>query len=271
MSIYDKSNNMKKLCVFNFVTFLLVTLTLASFAQTPEKIQQELISHIKNMKKYSAYGSNYKDALLSKEGELFKTKLLKYAKQSAVLKYNFRELSKHLDIATSEDGKFRIYSWDSEQGGTMHFFENIFQFLGSDGKVYSKSNDLEEGDAGGFVSDVFGIDTKQGKVYLARFHSILSTQDSGQSFQIFKVQGTAFKDAKLIKTNSGLTNRLSFGYNFFSVVDRPERPIKLFEYDNKTKTIKFPVVVEDEKFPNGGVTDKFIEYKFNGTYFIKVN
>ena len=262
---------MKNLFTINFVVLIIVVLASLGFAQTPEKIEQELISHIKIIKKYSAYGSNWKDALLSKEGGLFKTKLLKYARQSAVLKYKFRELSKHLYIATSEDGKFRIYSWDSEQGGTMHFFDNIFQFQGSDGKVYSKSNDLEEGDAGGFVSDVFGIATKQGKVYLARFHSIFSTQDSGQSFQIFKVQGTSYKDAKLIKTNSGLTNSLSFGYNFFSVVDRPERPIKLFVYDNKTQTIKFPVVVEDEKFPNGGVTDKFIEYKFNGTYFVKVN
>ncbi len=239
-------------------------------AQTPQKIEQELVSHIENVKKYSDYRSNYDGDKLSAENESFKSKILKYTKQSAVLKYKFSELDKHIDIATSEDGRFRIYAWDTESGGTMHIFDSVFQFQGSDGKVYSKGDYWEEGDAGAFVSDIYGIDTKGGKVYMARFHSILSTSDSYQTVKLFKISGSSIKDAKLFKTNSGLTNLLSFEFNFFSVVDRKERPIKLFEYDAKTKTLKFPVVVEDKEFPNGKVTDKFIKYKFNGTYFVKL-
>src|SRR4051812_6565296 len=31
-------------------------------------------------------------------------------------------------IVTSDDGNFRIYSWDTWQGGTMHIFKNVYQF-----------------------------------------------------------------------------------------------------------------------------------------------
>ncbi len=256
---------------FTYICLIVSFLYCVSLAQTTQKIEQELVSHISDVKKYSAYQGNYEADLLSKANEDFKSKLLKFTKQSSVLKHNFRELSKHIEIATSEDGKFRIYTWDTESGGTMHMFDSVFQFQGSDGKVYSKGDYWEEGDAGAFVSDIYGIDTKGGKVYLARFHSILSTSDSYQTVKLFKIRGSSIKDAKLFKTNSGLTNLLSFEFNFFSVVDRKERPIKLFEYDPKTKTLKFPVVVEDKEFPNGRVTDKFIKYRFNGTHFVKSN
>jgi hypothetical protein len=262
---------MKRYLKFYVFLFPLIVLIASVSAQTPEKIEQDLVSHIKDVKKHSAYQGNYDGDLLSKANENFKSKLLKYAKQSAVLKHKFSELDKHIDIATSEDGKFRIYTWDTESGGTMHMFDSVFQFQGSDGKVYSKGDYYEEGDAGAFISDIYGIDTKRGKVYLARMHSILSTSDSYQTVKLFKISGGSIQDVKLIKTSSGLTNLLSFEYNFFSVVDRKERPIRLFEYDIQTKTIKFPVVIEDKEFPNGKVTDKFIKYKFNGTYFVKTS
>jgi hypothetical protein len=67
---------------------------------------------------------------------------------------------------------------------------------------------------------------------------------------------------KLIKTQKGLINEINVAYDVFSVVDRPERPIKLIKYDSDKKTIYIPVVYE-----NGKVTNKFIVYQFNGQYF----
>lgn len=59
---------------------------------------------------------------------------------------------------------------------------------------------------------------------------------------------------------------IGIGYDFFSVVDRTERPLELIKYDPETKTIRVPVVNEE----NGSVTDKFKEYKFTGKYFEEV-
>lgn len=257
----------------SIIALFLLIFSVFSFAQTPQKIEQELVAGIKEVKNYSTYGGNYDEDKLAKANEEFLKKMLEYTKDSSTLSYKFSVLKDHLYIATSEDGKFRLYSWDTEDGGTMHSFARVYQYLGSDGKVYSKTEEkTEDGDMGSFVYDVFGVDTKEGKVYIVCSTFIGSTNDHYQSADLYKVEDTDLIDkVKLIKTKSGLTNSLSFEYNFFSVFQRKERPIKLISYDKKTKTIKIPVVIEDKEFPNGRVTNKFISYTFDGTYFVKAD
>ena len=157
-------------------------------------------------------------------------------------------------IATSPDMKFRIYSWDTLTGGTMHFFDNVYQYLGRDGKVHSKGNsDVEEGNAGAFYTDIFQLNTRNGRVYLASSQSILSTSYKGQSIKLYRVGIRSLSEnVKLIKTKAGLTNSLRFAYDFFSVADRKERPIKLFRYDKKSRSIKFPIVIQSKKFDWSG-------------------
>ena len=151
------------------ITFILLALTFSAFGQTNTEIEQELIGHIKNIQKWSNYGDEFNEDLLAKENDIFKKKLLEYTKNASTLNYQFSELKKYLSLSTSEDGKLRIYSWDTESGGTMHYFSTVYQFQGKDGNVYSESIEYEEGDAGAFASDIFDVDTKNGKVYLARF------------------------------------------------------------------------------------------------------
>ncbi|MEY3289292.1 MAG: hypothetical protein RLZZ419_1534 [Pseudomonadota bacterium] len=254
-----------------FITFVLLALAFPAFGQTNAEIEQELIGHIKNIQKWSNYGSDFNEDLLVKENDSFKKKLLETTKIDSTLSYQFSELNKYLHLTSSENGKLRIYSWDTEVGGTMHFFDNVYQFQGKDGKVYSNSNTLQEGNSGAFISDIFDVDTKNGKIYLARFTSVLSGALCYESINLLGIEGDSLNNQiKLIKTKSGLTNSLGFEYDFSSVMDRKERPIKLIVYDKETKTIKIPVVLKDQNFNNGGrVTDKFINYKFDGTYFLK--
>lgn len=265
---------MDKFFKINFITFLLLISPIFIFAQTPQAIEQELVKNIKEVEKYSNYGSNYDDEKLSKANDVFEKNLLKYTKKASTLSFKFPALSKLMQIATSEDGKFRIYSWDSETGGTMHEYYRVYQYLGADGKVYSKTEDnsSEDGGVGSFVYDIFTVNAKSGKFYIVCSTFIGSSQDHSQSADLFKIEGKSLKDqVKLIKTNSGLTHTLYFGYNFFSVVDRKERPVKLILFDKRTQTLKIPVVIENEKFPNGEVTNRFINYRFNGTNFVKVS
>jgi hypothetical protein len=265
---------MKRLFEVNFVALFLLVFALSAFGQTNEKIEQELVGHIKNILEWSNYtnrsGENLSEKLF-KENEIFKKKLSKYTKRLSTLKYKFPRLAEDINISTSEDGKFRIYSWDTETGGTIHRFENVYQYKGKNGKVYSKSYELSEMEPGGFYTDIFQVKTKKETIYLARFSAILMTSLSYQSIDLFKIENKSLNDKiKLFKTKMGLQNYIGFEYNFFSVVDRPERPIKLILFDKKTKTLEIPVVIEDEKFPNGRVTNKFISYRFNGKYFVKV-
>jgi hypothetical protein len=262
---------MKRASKIVVVSAVLFLTGLAVSAQSTVKIESELMVHMRTIKKYSAYGSIRDYDRLEKENAAFRKKLLAYAKLPATLVYGFPKLSKEIFISTSSDGRFRIYSWDTEEGGTMHSFDSVYQYKGSTGRVFSKSFLADETDAGAFVSDIFTLKSASGPVYLARFSSILSTSLSFQSIDLFKIRGNVLDSrVKLIKTKKGLTHTLGFQYNFFSVVDRKERPIKLITYDEANRTIMLPVVIADDKDPAGRVTDRVIKYRFNGTYFVKV-
>lgn len=270
---------MKKLLKLNFIALFLITFSFSAFGQTNAQIEKELIAAVKDIQKYGNYGDGYDEEKLSKAQDDFEAKLLKYTKTAATLAYKFGALGESVFVATSDDGRFRIYSWDLEDGGTMHDYARVYQYQGADGKVYSMSEPAaaaggdEEGGAGAFVSDIFTLDAaKDNKVYIVCSTFIGSTNDHYQSANLYRINGDALDNkVKLIKTKSGLTNALGFEYNFFSVVDHKERPIKLITFDKKTKTLKIPVVIEDKEFPNGRVTNRFISYRFDGTNFVRVN
>jgi len=256
------------------IVVLMFVLSLSAFGQTPEKIEQELVQHLKNIEKWTIINDRTGEDLteqLSKEKEVFRVKLLEFTKRHLTLKFEFKKLAKHMNISTSPDQKFRIYSWDTKSGGSMRFFDNVYQYEGGNGKIYSRSNTEEEGNGTAFYTKIFELNTRQGKVYLGRSHSVFSNSYNGQSINLFRInRSTLTEDAKLIKTRSGMTNSISFAYDFFSVVDRKERPIVLFHYDRKSRTIRFPVVIENKKFRQGEVTKRWIKYRFNGKYFVKI-
>ena len=266
---------MKNFARYKFVWLVFAALSVPVFGQSNLKIERELVAAIKEVQKYSNYGGTSDGDKLSAANDAFEKKLLKYTKIPSTLTYKFTELNKLMFLATSADGKFRIYSWDTETGGTMHDYARVYQFMGADGKVRShteKPADDEEGGAGSFVYDIFTLDAGAGSVYIACSTFIGSTNDHYQTASLYRIEGGALKDkVKLIKTGSGLTDSLSFEYNFFSVADRRERPVKLISFDRKTRTLKIPVVIEDSEFPNGRVTGKFISYRFNGTHFVKIS
>lgn len=154
----------------------------------------------------------------------------------------------------------------------MHDHDSVFQYRNKSGKVLTWADTEEEESGGGFYHDIFQLDSSTGTVYLGVSTFIGSTSYAGQSIRVFKINGDKLdRDVKLIRTASGLQNSISFAYDFFTVVDRPERPIRLFKFDAATRAFTFPVVIEDEKTPQGRVTNKLIRYRFNGTYFVKVS
>lgn len=263
---------MKRLLVF---VCAILSLVAAIQAQSLSKIEGELVSHLNKLEAASNYTGSRDQDVQTKENLALRRALLKYGKRSDVLRYTFPKLGKLLFIRTSNDGKLRTYSWDTESGGTMHDYWTVYQFLGKTGRTYSWASpyyeDVGDRGIGAFVHDIFQTNTNNGTIYLEVSTFIGSTSLAGQSITAIKINGNKLGDPKVIKTGSGFTNTVRFEYDFFSVVDRPERPIKLFSFNEKEKSFRFPVVIQDEKTPQGRVTDKFITYKFNGKYFVKVN
>jgi hypothetical protein len=199
---------------------------------------------------------------------MFTDKMIAYVKtnpESLGCKFKMLSDSNDCHIVTTEDGLFRIYSWDTWQGGSMHEFKNIFQF--KYGKnVYVDSRDEVEMDFGSYFTQVNTLAVNNVNYFIAVGGGSESTKDYYEFIKVYSASADGLNDSvPLIKTASGLKNEISFEYDFFSVVDRPERPVQLITYDADKKIIYIPVVLE-----NGKVTNRFIVYQFTGQYFEKV-
>lgn len=261
---------MKKLaCVALFICSAFVH----GFAQDLKTIEHKLVTHLANLEKWSNYGDKPDYDKAEKENDLFKKDLLRFGRLAPTLSYTFPLLKGKMFVATSKDGTFRIFSWDRQTGGTMHDFDSVFQYRGKSGRVYTwtRTGDEEDG-AGSFYMQIFQVSTPEGPVYLANYTGVGSTSLGFQGIELYAVEGEKLNTkVKLIRTNSGLTNTVSFEYDFFSVVDHPERPVKLFLFDEAKRSFRFPVVIEDSTTPQGRVTKRFITYRFTGSYFVKVS
>ncbi|HVW97655.1 MAG TPA: hypothetical protein VHA56_16900 [Mucilaginibacter sp.] len=195
--------------------------------------------------------------------ELFGKKLRAIASQyPATIAQKFPLLEKAgLDIATSDDGLFRIYSWDTWTGGTMHFFENVLQYKTGAKTVALLDTPKDESDNRPNYKKIYTLKTPGQTYYLCTYQTIASSKDVGQGLQVFAIEnGKLNNDVKLIKSQGKLQSQLYYDFDFFSVADWKVRPS--INYDAATQTIHLPQVAA-----NGSVTHKEIRYKFNGSFF----
>ena len=245
-----------------------LALTIPVFASTNDDPEKELVLAFKKINEYherqkSQQESHMGDSL-AKANEDFQKMLVRHARNPLTLAADLDELKKlGVRIATSDDGFFRIYSWNTELGGSMRMFRNVYQYK-SGGKVYSRAVSDARAAEGSWYSEIYSHKTSGKTYYLSIGHSILSGKDNRQEIRAFNISGNALNDAKLIKTKEGPTNRLRILFDFFSVYKRPERPLKLITYDKATQEITLPLV--DAKYQ---VTEKTITYKFDGSHFVR--
>jgi len=176
--------------------------------------------------------------------------------------YDFQKIRKEIGlyVATSKDGKLRFYSWDTEMGGTMKDFAQIIQFQ-SNGKVIAIPNN--SGNDAYFISKIFETNLNNKKYYLVISNGIFSTKDVSQAIQAYRIENGKLIDSdKIFKTKKEILNRIESSFDFFSVVDRPERPLELITLDDKTNSVSIPLVNE-----KGEVSSKRLVYQKKGNYF----
>jgi hypothetical protein len=182
------------------------------------------------------------------------------ASNPASLQYPFTGLKKHgVIIATSPDGCLRIYSWDGQTGGTAHNANNVYQYR-ANGKIYSTLTIVDGGPGDGYTA-IYLLRTGDKTYYLAVSEAIIATLQLHATLEVLQVEGNQLRsDVPLIRTASRMTGTLGFDYTLGSERDAD------FHFNPATRTITFPVILED-----GKVTKRKISYIFNGQYFILTN
>lgn len=182
----------------------------------------------------------------------------------STLTYPFKKLTErhYCQVTTSYDGNFRVYSWDTQTGGTMHYFNQIYQYRTNE-KVFIKIPNYGKDDAGVFCSKIYAVTIKNKVYYLAISNGIYSSKNASQSISAFTIDNNKLVDTvKLFRTKTKLLNSIDVNFDFFNVVDRPERLLELITYDDKHKIIYISVVNN-----KGQVTAKKILYQLKGSYF----
>jgi hypothetical protein len=131
-------------------------------------------------------------------------------------------------------------------------------------KKYLSGLDSEGKDAGSgsYVMDIFQMDNKGVRYYLPVTQSIHSIGYHYQGIRAVVIRDNELDDnVKIFKTEEGWQNNINIEYNFFSVVDRKERPIFLFKFDEHKKQIKAALVDDEENVLNKW---KVIKMELNG-------
>jgi hypothetical protein len=242
-------------------TLLLGTLTITSTGCKSKSYdlindENELVSVYSKI--INARDSSKFDSLELYSIKFEKALIATLTKNTETLNYSFKSLkyNKYCNINTSKDGNFRIYSWDTWTGGSMHFFKSIYQWKNGS-KVYLKSQNLEENDAGSYCSNIFTTNFDSKKVYLVISNSIYSNKECSQSISSFQIQNNLLIDSlKIFKSENEISNRIDINYDFLSVVNRPERPVELIKFDEKMNT-----VLVNELNDIGEVLDKIRIYR----------
>jgi hypothetical protein len=172
------------------------------------------------------------------------------------LSYDFKKLKDKLYIITSEDKKLKFYVWDTGMGGTMISFDQMIQYS-SNGKVKTIYNS----DTPYFVSEIIRTSIRNQTYYLVISNGIFSNKDQAQAVQAFTIKNDKLIDTdKIFKTKTKMLNKIEAEFDFFSVVDRPERPLQLIKFEQN----KLYIPVVDEK---GTVSKKFLVYQLNSNCF----
>jgi hypothetical protein len=253
------------LILFSFLCFISYDLS----AQTLKQIENDLLRSFKRIDYWDQQRSKdtsmaWSDSL-EKANDVFGKKLKDYTqKYPATITYLFSLLVKeHLNIISSTDGLFRIYTWDTWTGGTMHFFENVMQFKSGENTISTLVPRGVEGDGGPYYDKLYTFKANSKTYYLTTWLAIGSTRDYVRGIQTFSIEnGKLNTAAKIIKTRTGLHSEINYEYD---LVRTDEKTNSTIHFDLKTQSIYVPIVLGQ-----GKLTNNYIIYKFTGQYFERV-
>lgn len=249
---------------------LFLILALFSFsvsAQSCEQADNDLSKAYSDMFRYGTYSGGYDDEKLTAATETFNTVLKAYWSQLDSMQCTFTKLTANDEITllASTDNKVRALSWNTNNSGSMIDYDNAVQYLDKTGKL---NLDVTI-DGISLIKNIFTTTLNNETYYWFITYSIADGSTHGAGATLYQINEQGLVPANLIKTKK-LTNNIGFIFSPLAE-DRPEEESNRdFRYDEQSKTLSFPVVIKTDEYPNGKVTDKRIQYRFDGQYFVRI-
>jgi len=229
---------------------------------SPEKVDVEmchLLDHLHDVgSKLSDEDGD--DEALGKANNSLRSYIMQAARDPKLLSAPLQRVTDlGMHVATSPDKMLRIYSWDRQTGGSMHFFASIAQ-LHRGNELQCRVIDLspnKEGDCGEFCKEIKVVHTLDGKtVYLIQAYSILSTMSRATAIEAYLVNNGTFTKAPIFQNRKKCFSEI--GCDTSDTVEFP-----VIKIQDRNKMLLVPLIDK-----NGHQTGKYLVYKFNGYKFV---
>jgi len=239
-----------------------ILISFVSHAQALETIDTKVGQYFEHIDKWVADRDNAaaSDSLAAVNDELsdYMNKIL--VKVPATLGYSFK--TQGLTYVSSDDGKIRFYDWDTQTGGTMHFFTDLTQYSTTKGiKVHAIGKTSAREDPGCFYKTITTVKTKSNIVYVVSYATVGSNRDKGAGVEAYAIVNDKLVSVQLFKTKTKALSDISYSYDFFASGDIERFPEIHFSKDKK----KLYVPIVDKK---GAFTKAFLVYVFNGNNYV---
>jgi hypothetical protein len=254
---------MKTFAFFVFVGCCLTSIS--AFAQTPKQIEADLLRSLNKInywnRKTLPDNKEINFNLLSKANDDLEKKLKYYGKRNSPI---INKVFKDLGGLISDDGFLRIFTWDTNMGGTQHIFENVILYKSGKQTDFSVDKTSNKGSYVYAYDKLYSLIIGNKIYYIATYYGIFDLYMRAEGIIMFSIENGRLNKADIIKTASRITNHLYYSYNQ-NESNEDVMGDNTLEYDSKDTTITFPVIDTD-----GHQTDTAITYKFTGKYFEKV-
>lgn len=248
---------------------LLLLISTKCFAQSLEESEGKICHYFDRINYWDLNVLNDKDDSLSIYNDAlfsYLTSFLSSNPSSIEAKFELAN-SKNLHVLTSADGKFRIYCWNTQQGGTMQFFRTIYQFSNLNKVFVLPIGIEEEDDNGSFCYDLNQISINDKAYYIISSVSIGSSAVYYYQIAIKTVNDSILTDSPIIKDGAKMKSDIGYEIDLANNANRENgnaRDNMQLDYDREKNLIILPFINDNDK-----VTEKKIRYKFNGKYFAR--
>ena len=220
--------------------------------------------------------NNYDDLKLrEKANDDFAKWLLK---DTCTFHYDFpivTDSTEIVNIAESDDGNVRIYSWDTQLGGTMVCWDNVIQFRSNgklesyDGSIWSvdESQEKNEIDFGCWTKAIYTFKRNDGQtIYITESYFRESSSFGYSTLDAFCISNgklQTIENAFVIPDESSHIGKEYSIPSWYFLTDGKGWDW-IYSLDRNTQTFYVPVVDDLE------LLDQYDLYKFNGTKFVYI-
>ena len=245
-------------------------------AQPAQQVEQEIQAHIRHIQywrfEYSPDDTVFKVQVSQQDSiDNANRMLLNYLmdacrKQPQTLKYDFKlPENSDLQIATSDDKMFRIYSWNILKDTSVQYYSSVAQYETSRGvgtSVINNANALDkQAYSGESYLRIYSINGNGRKYYLPVYKAIISEKDAMNGIAAYYIDGHTLKEADMFKAGEKTVKRIEYNYDISANFDLRKMKELSTIYIDKGKL--YIPVIDGTK-----VTGKWLVYNFNGEKFV---